>query len=148
MTIYFYTTKSEYGDFSNFARYGIELDGLWWPTVEHYFQAQKFPDNAEHKESIRTAASPGIAKQLGRKKKISRIQEWEQIKDSIMLTAVRKKFTTHPELRTLLLSTGTEKLVENAPNDYYWGCGQDGSGKNRLGTILMQVRAELKAANS
>ena len=32
----------EYGCFSNFAHYGFELDGKWWMTSEHYFQAQKF----------------------------------------------------------------------------------------------------------
>lgn len=33
---------------------------------------------------------------------------------------------------------------ENAPKDYYWGSGKDGSGKNRLGQILMEVRAILR----
>lgn len=28
--------------------------------------------------------------------------------------------------------------------DAYWGCGPDGQGLNRLGAILMQVRAELR----
>ena len=40
MTIYFYSTNDDYGEFSNFARYGIELDGQWWPTTEHYFHAR------------------------------------------------------------------------------------------------------------
>lgn len=56
-----------------------------------------------------------------------------------------KKFQTHPELRELLLATGDEELVENAPGDYYWGCGKDGSGQNKLGYTLMRVRAELRA---
>ena len=60
-----------------------------------------------------------------------------------MYQAVRAKFETHPALKTLLLSTGTEEIIENAPGDYYWGCGKDGSGKNRLGHILMRVREEL-----
>ncbi len=48
MTIYFYITKDKYGEFSNFSRHGIEQDGKWWKTTEHYFQAQKFID--EHKK--------------------------------------------------------------------------------------------------
>jgi N-glycosidase YbiA len=43
-----------------------------------------------------------------------------------------------------VLGTGDEQIVENAPGDYYWGCGVDGSGKNMLGTILMEVRASLR----
>lgn len=35
--------------------------------------------------------------------------------------------------------------MENAPRDSYWGCGADGSGKNVLGKILMEVRATLRA---
>ncbi|HKC73877.1 MAG TPA: NADAR family protein, partial [Chloroflexota bacterium] len=43
MTIYFYSTREKpYGCFSNFSPHGFELDGVWWPTSEHYFQAQKF----------------------------------------------------------------------------------------------------------
>ncbi len=44
MTILFFVAADEYGDFSNFSRHGVELDGRYWPTVEHYFQAQKFTD--------------------------------------------------------------------------------------------------------
>ncbi len=54
MTIYFYTTTDEYGAFSNFSRHGIKMDGLWWQTVEHYFQAQKFEDPT-YREQIRGA---------------------------------------------------------------------------------------------
>ena len=39
-------------------------------------------------------------------------------------------------------------LVENAPNDYYWGCGKDGSGKNMLGQLLMKLRAEILHSGS
>lgn len=62
-----------------------------------------------------------------------------------MREAVRAKFRAHADLRAELLATGDEELIENAPGDYYWGCGADGSGKNRLGQILMEVRAELRA---
>jgi len=43
-----------------------------------------------------------------------------------------------------LLSTGDAEIVENSPIDYYWGCGANGSGKNRLGIILMEVRDILR----
>lgn len=35
-------------------------------------------------------------------------------------------------------------LVEDSPNDYFWGRGISGEGKNMLGRLLMQVREELK----
>jgi len=143
MAIYFYSTREAFGEFSNFAKFGIEMDGQWWPTTEHYFQAQKFEDEA-YREKIRTAPAPKIAADLGRSRDVPMRPDWDQVKDDVMLRAVRQKFQTHAELRELLLSTGKEDIVENAPGDYYWGCGKDGTGKNRLGQVLQQVRSELR----
>jgi len=61
-----------------------------------------------------------------------------------MLEAVRAKFSQHADLRALLVGTGDALLVEHTARDDYWGDGGDGHGKNRLGQILMQVRAELQ----
>ncbi|PAX54602.1 NADAR family protein [Brunnivagina elsteri] len=146
MTIYFYSTNEEYGAFSNFSHHGIELDRLWWITTEHYFQSQKFEDTA-YREKIRTAATPKIAAELGRSRKMPLRKDWEEVKDLIMYKAVLKKFQTHQQLQELLLSTLDEEIIENAPGDYYWGCGKDGSGKNILGKILMDVRKELGNTN-
>jgi ribA/ribD-fused uncharacterized protein len=65
-----------------------------------------------------------------------------------MRHAVKAKFLQHEDLRTLLLSTGEAKIVEHTGNDDYWGDGGDGSGKNMLGRILMQVRQELRSASN
>ncbi|HEY4387291.1 MAG TPA: NADAR family protein [Ktedonobacteraceae bacterium] len=144
MTIYFYSVREEpYGCFSNFSRHGVSLDEVWWPTVEHYFQAQKFA-GTPFAEKIREAATPKQAADMGRDRKLPLRGDWEQVKDAIMFKAVQRKFEMHAEIRTLLLATSTEELVENAPGDYYWGCGADGSGQNRLGKTLMRVRTILQ----
>lgn len=139
----FYSVNDEFGEFSNFAHYPISLDGQKWPTTEHYFQAQKFEDEAKRKE-ISTAKTPMLAARLGRDRKVKLRRDWESVKDGVMRVAVMAKFNQHPELRELLLSTGDAKLVEHTENDSYWGDGGDGSGKNRLGQILMQVRDTLR----
>jgi N-glycosidase YbiA len=61
-----------------------------------------------------------------------------------MRKAVTAKFEQHPELTRLLLGTGDALLVENTSNDDYWGDGGDGSGRNMLGRILMEVRQRLR----
>jgi ribA/ribD-fused uncharacterized protein len=147
VTLYFYSTRSEYGCFSNFSRHGLELDGVWWPTSEHYFQAQKFA-GTPHAEQIRKVNSPRDAANMGRDRQRPLRPDWETVKDDIMRRAVLKKFQTHDEIREILLGTGEEELVENAPHDYYWGCGKDGSGRNQLGLILMEVREILRQESS
>jgi hypothetical protein len=143
--IKFYRVSEEYGYFSNFSPHRIFLDGKVWPTSEHYFQAQKFL-NEQLQEDIRRAKSPMVAAELGRDRKKPLRRDWEAVKDEIMLTAVRAKFTQHADIRAILLSTGEAKLIEHTWKDRYWGDGGDGSGRNRLGEILMQVREELRQA--
>ncbi|HLK58236.1 MAG TPA: NADAR family protein [Chthonomonadaceae bacterium] len=150
MTIYFYGCQDEtYGCFSNFSDYGIELDGAWWPTTEHYFQAQKFVrTDADWAEKIRLARTPGEAKQRGGNRSHPICSDWNVVRDEVMRRAVRKKFETHEEIRAVLLATGEEEIVENAPRDYYWGCGATGTGKNMLGQILMEVREALRSQSA
>lgn len=141
--INFYTTKGEFGCFSNFSRHSIKLDGEEWPTTEHYFQAQKFVGTA-HETAIRKADSPSQAAKMGRERSRPLRKDWEEVKDDIMRKAVKAKFTQHKNLAEILLSTGDAILVEHTINDAYWADGGDGTGKNMLGKILVEIRQELK----
>ena len=142
-TIRFYHVSEEHGCFSNFAPYPIDLDGRIWPTSEHYFQAQKFLD-AEHQETIRQAKSPRIAARMGRDRKRPLRPDWEAVKVDLMRQSLRAKFTQHQDIQQVLLSTGDAQLVEHTEKDSYWGDGGDGSGKNVLGRLLMEIRDELR----
>jgi len=141
--IRFYSVGDEFGEFSNFAPYPIKLDGKRWPTSEHYFQAHKFLDAAV-RERIRRTASPMEAAKLGRSRKLRLRSDWEAVKVSIMQKAVQAKFDQHADLAALLLGTHDARLIEHAPDDAFWGDGGDGSGRNMLGQILMQLRDELR----
>lgn len=143
--INFYSTREEYGCFSNFSAHPIRLKNKKWRTTEHYFQAQKFPDT-EYEEQIRLVASPMVAARMGRSRKVPIRKDWEKVKDNLMLEALRAKFTQHEDLKQILLETGDAMLVEHTKNDSYWGDGGDGSGNNMLGILLMQVREELRDA--
>jgi hypothetical protein len=63
-----------------------------------------------------------------------------------MRDAVLAKFTQHPEIGKILLETGDAILIEHTVNDSYWADGGDGSGKNMLGIILMEVRNKLRSS--
>jgi ribA/ribD-fused uncharacterized protein len=150
MTIYFYKVWQPYGCFSNFSPHGIEIAGTYWPTVEHYYQGQKFvgsPD-ASIIPLIHGAATPEMAAALGRCHTRRLRLDWELVKTQVMRVAVLKKFITHPEIREVLLMTGDEILVEDSPTDYFWGGGADHTGENHLGKILMSVRTEIRTISN
>ncbi|GAA1250679.1 N-glycosidase YbiA [Kitasatospora nipponensis] len=145
MTIFFYGADDvPYGCFSNFSAHGLELDGLWWPTSEHYFQAQKFA-GSRHAEAIRRAGTPLRAAELGRDPGKPLRRDWERVKDDVMRRAVTAKFRTHPDIRAVLLATGDQEIVEDTGSDHYWGRGRTGTGRNVLGRILVRTRGRLRA---
>lgn len=145
MTIYFYSPhESTYGCFSNFSQHGFELDGAYYKTSEHYFQAMKFKDSPKDMDDVRRASTPKQAATIGRDRKRPLRRDWESVKDDVMRRAILRKFELHADIREILLATGDEEIVENAPRDYYWGSGADGTGKNMLGKILMETRMKLR----
>ena len=150
MTIYFYKAWQPYGCFSNFSPYGINIQGIYWSTVEHYYQAQKFAGTSDAViiPLIHAAEKPEIAAALGRDRNRQLRPDWEVVKTKVMREAVLKKFLTHADIREVLLSTDDQWLVENSPTDYFWGCGENKTGKNYLGLILMSVREEIRNLSS
>ena len=138
--------RGDYFFLSNFSPATFSVDGLAFPTTEHAYQAFKAATR-EGFEMIRNAPTARDAKHFG--KDVQLRLGWEQMKETVMLLCLRAKFGI-PELRAKLLATGNAKLVEgNTWHDRYWGkCGcqqHKGAGYNRLGELLMQVRAELRA---
>lgn len=144
MAIRFYKVNDKYGCFSNFSKHGLELDGKYWPTSEHYFQAQKFVGSI-YEEEIRLVESPMDAANMGRDRDKPLRPDWEEVKDEVMKKAVLQKFLTHPDIRDILISTSPEEIIEETTDDYYWGCGTKGTGKNVLGKILMEVRSTFES---
>ena len=84
------------------------------------------------------------AAKIGRDRTLKLRSDWEQVKQQVMWQGVLTKFMTHPDIQDILLSTGEELIVEDSPTDYYWGCGEDKTGQNQLGKILMKVRSEIR----
>lgn len=136
--------QGEFRFLSNFWPAEIEFEGQTYPTVEHAYQAAKSLDPDERRR-IAALPTPADAKRAGRAVAPLR-GDWETVKFDVMERCVREKFTRHADLRRRLLATGDMLLEEgNDWGDRVWGIYQ-GSGENRLGRILMQVRAELRTA--
>jgi ribA/ribD-fused uncharacterized protein len=141
--IVFNSKSATFSEFSNFHSAPFTLNGSQWPTVEHYFQAQKFPSDPALQEKIRSAKTALSAKRLGRTKTDAFLSNWDTIKDGVMETALIAKFTQNPPLQELLKSTGDAYLQEKSSSDNYWAAGPSGCGKNKMGHLLMKIRTQI-----
>ena len=140
MTAAITSFSGKYRFLSNFA-YGVKIKddfGLEYPTVEHAYQAQKTTD-LKLRECFLTG-TPGQAKINGRRVEVRK--DWYDINISLMKDFLRQKFSQEP-FKTKLLETQDAVLVEgNTWGDTFWGVC-NGIGKNMLGKLLMEVRAEI-----
>jgi DNA-directed RNA polymerase II subunit RPB2 len=152
--------KNEFLVFSNFAPTPFQISGgqvpapdgtpyadladQAWPTVEHYYQAMKFPQDPAWQEAIRMATSPEKAKKMGLARDHPARGDWSVVRDIVMKAALLKKFSQNPVALATLQKTGDRVLMEVSPGDDYWGAGPRKTGQNKLGKMLMEVRGELK----
>lgn len=132
--------EGEYRFLSNFWNHPVSYDGAVYANNEAAFQAAKCLDKSERRTFERL--SPRDAKHLGRRVRLR--PDWESVKISVMTEIVREKFKPGTELAARLLATGDAELIEgNHWNDRFWGVC-NGTGRNELGKILMEIRAELR----
>jgi ribA/ribD-fused uncharacterized protein len=140
--------KDNYRWLSNFWKAPVELDGVWYPTVEHAYQAAKSTDPiVRHTFESGTA---GDAKRMGKRVRVR--SDWNDVKLSIMEKLVRQKFILIPELKARLLATGDQLIEEgNFWHDQFWGICRcvncRNQGINHLGRIIMKVRDELRGSH-
>lgn len=144
MEIWFHSKCPEYGWLSNFSNHPVSIDGIKWPSVEHYYQAQKFCDT-DLAERIRNAESAVRTKKLAQGYASEVRADWNEIKEGVMERAVRAKFEQNRKLRKQLLATEQAAIIHRSSTDMWWGRDEaSGEGENRLGEILMNVRSALQ----
>jgi len=163
----FYKACDEWGALTNFSPHPVRLalegegegEAREWRSVEHYYQASKFHGVAGSEgivEAVWAAGSPEEAARIGRRAQRGEPGAvrpgWEGEKVGVMVRALRAKFAAHRGPRDLLLRSHTAgaggtplSLAEGSPHDSFWGRGRDGRGRNELGRLLMELRAELVA---
>lgn len=140
--IRFNSKSVEYGWLSNFHEASMQIHGLEWPTVEHFFQAQKFI-SLEYGGLIRMAPTAAGAKKMGRSRDYAIRNDWNTHRVVVMKTAIDAKFLQNADLRELLILTHPLKLAESSRFDRFWAVGANDVGMNMLGTIIMELRSRL-----
>ena len=146
---FYRASEKPYGAFSNLYRREIEFEGEKFATSEHAYQAGK-ARKPEVRKWLMEAPSPALLAMAAHGLYVWDINsDWSRIKFDRMKRVLQAKFAQHEDLKQLLLSTGTARLVESATVDNavnrLWG-EVNGIGKNKLGELLMEVRAELAVA--
>lgn len=144
---FYRASEKPYGAFSNLFRRTIEFEGESYPTSEHAYQSGK-ARKPEVKQWLMAAPSPALLAMAAHGLYYWDVSPgWSQKKFDRMRSVLLAKFTQHADLRELLLSTGSLRLVETATVDNevnrLWG-EVNGVGRNMLGELLMELRDQLR----
>lgn len=153
----FYKPEDDNGYLSNWYLSDFQYGRWHYTSTEQFMMAHKamiFHDFSTHHKIMATNDVASI-KALGRKVKNYDDAVWVKIRQHIMRCGIRAKFQQNPELLEMLLATGNSILAECSPRDKIWGIGlgvtnpniqnpRMWNGENLLGTVLMQVRADLR----
>ena len=137
---------------SNFHPAEFEMDGIKFPTSEHYIQytkARYFGDNLAA-TNILGANTPADSKTLGWSVTNFDKEKWDMNAKNLCLPGIREKFLQNQSLLDTLLRTKGHVLVESA-KDKIWGTGIVLSGddwfdqtlwhsQGILGEMLCEIR--------
>lgn len=140
--IIFDDQPGDYFAFSNLYPRSLKLKQQYWHSAEHYYQAQQFAQTADQ-ERIRQALTPQAARHLAQTLTADRRADWHQCKTAILQEALYAKFKYNDDLNALLLNTADAPLHYRTDTENDWGITPDGKGENRLGDLLVTIRARL-----
>jgi len=134
----------------------FEIDGIHYPTAEHYMMAEKARlfNDSEALKKILESKHPGDAKKQGRTVKGYQDDVWKKHRFNIVVCGNQAKFSQNEKLKEFLINTNDRVLVEASPHDRVWGIGLEQTnpdaensakwrGLNLLGFALMKVRTEI-----
>lgn len=144
--IRFYRANGPHGYLSNLYLCGLDFEGRTFDSAEHAYQFGK-PRKIEVAEWLMRAPSASLCAQAAHALFAWQIREdWATYKIERMSAVLRAKFAPRSILADTLLLTSDAVLIEESTMDAFWGIGKKGTGANMLGTLLMEIRSELRCA--
>ena len=155
---------------SNFALSWIHVDGnRWFPTVEHYYQSQKYMVigsrdlalrfSCETRDGVpevgleaRAAKSAGSKTYMKKMKLVLRSDIWSVVGMKAMQCGLNLKFQL-PEFRETLLRTGDRPLHHFGRRPGFWDMHINKEtglqrGDNTLGKMVQKIRDRLRQTDS
>lgn len=144
--VFFY--EQDFYVLSNFSAFSLVWKNSWFPTTEHAYHWEKFPNSQSLQRDIRTAMSAHEAFKLAGRNTDYIRADWQDVRVDLMRCILCAKVEQHEYVRRKLLATGDRTLVEDSWRDAFWGWGPNRNGKNMLGVLWMQIRAELRTQST
>lgn len=144
--VFFY--EQDFYVLSNFSAFSLVWKNSWFPTTEHAYHWEKFPNSRSLQSDIRTSISAHEAFKLAERNKEYVRADWSEVRPLIMRQILWAKVQQHEYVKRKLLATGDRDLIEDSWRDSYWGWGPDRQGKNALGALWMDIRNELRTQST
>lgn len=151
MQVFFY--EQDLYCLSNFSSFNLKWKGLVFPTSEYVYHWEKFNWDGDDatmmrprlvQEAIINARSSHEALVVSRVHKPQQRPDWESVRLDIMKSILLAKVDQHYYVYCKLVDTVDRELIENSWRDDFWGWGPNRDGKNMLGKLWMEIRAELQ----
>lgn len=152
--------KEKNGWLSCMSAHPVIYKGKTFKTCEALFQWMRFEGYPDVQQLIFDQKSPMGAKMKARlhREKLGRGIRWDEADTDIprMKQCLELKLNQHPNLKQLLLETGSSEIIEDCTTHdresaRFWGmvCKNDQwIGENILGKIWMEIRNSLQNNNN
>jgi len=148
------------GSYSNWYMSDFTIDGLTFCCNEQYMmymKAMTFNDK-DTANRILAVRDPKSHKALGRQVKGFDNTKWDEVKEDIVYTGLKAKYTQNKTLLNRIINDKSELYVEASPFDKVWGIGlseldarkipeSEWKGQNLLGKLLTKLKLELQNTN-
>ncbi len=145
--IQFYNEEDPFTEWlGNFYPTRVAYNGLVFTNSEAAFQSQKFTHQPELMAQFQTLSGEQAfykAREL-----FSSIRpDWFEVRVQVMKEVLTAKMVQNRSIARWLEATGDAFLVEHNPvkgRDAFWSDDHDGTGKNMLGILWMELRSEMR----
>ena len=128
--------------FSNFFPTPITIWNTTFKSTEHAYQFRKAIEMGQHAVADDIRRAPSGWKAMDIAESIVTNEHWGNIKQSIMYQLLQMKAEQCPAFYQDLEASKGQILVEDTSHEY-WGRGNNGTGLNMLGRLLMVLRDKL-----
>lgn len=123
----------------------FEFNGMKFHSVMHFVLS--FKVEGEHHRKV--AKAPTLVKARKLVKKLGTREDWDEVRDTVMMQALECKYFQCRDLVQDLLDTWPHHLLYKGEHPH-WGMGKSvsgKSGKNAYGSLLQKVRLTLVGFN-